>query len=69
MLGRLVNMLQPSDQGGIAYSRYLLEPADFVWALGSLCALNKIPFEAELLLKQFPPPCTTDTLIHAARAL
>lgn len=47
----------------------LLETADFVWALGSLCALNKVPFEAELLLKQFPPPYTTDTLIHAARAL
>ena len=28
---------------------------DFVWALGSVCALNRIPFDAELLLKQFPP--------------
>jgi subfamily B ATP-binding cassette protein HlyB/CyaB len=37
--------------------------------VGSLCALNRIPFDAELLLKQFPPPYTTDTLIHAARAL
>ena len=69
MLVRIANMFQPSDQGGVACSRYLLEPADFVWALGSLCALNKIPFDAELLLKQFPPPYTTDTLIHAARAL
>ena len=43
--------------------------ADLVWALGSLCALNRVPFDPELLLKQFPPPYTTDTLIHAARAL
>jgi subfamily B ATP-binding cassette protein HlyB/CyaB len=46
-----------------------LDPAHLIWALGSLCALNRIPFDAELLLKQFPPPYTTDTLIHAARAL
>ncbi len=46
-----------------------LDPAHLIWAMGSLCALNRIPFDAEILLKQFPPPCTTDTLIHAARAL
>lgn len=37
--------------------------------MGSLCALNRIPLDPELLLKQFPPPHTTDTLIHAVRAL
>lgn len=31
--------------------------------------MNRVPFDAELLLRQFPPPHTTDTLIHAARAL
>lgn len=46
-----------------------LERSHFIWALGSLCALNRIPFNENLLLKQFPPPYTTDTLIHAARAL
>ena len=46
-----------------------LNPAHLVWAMGSLCALNRVPFDAELLLKQFPPPCTTDHLVHAARAL
>ena len=46
-----------------------VEAADLVWALGSLCALNRIPFDPELLLKQFPPPYTTDGLVHAARAL
>ncbi|MES9881501.1 MAG: ABC transporter transmembrane domain-containing protein, partial [Sedimenticola sp.] len=46
-----------------------IEPADLVWALGSLCSLHRIPFDAELLLKQFPPPYTTDSLIQAARSL
>lgn len=40
-----------------------------LWALGSFCALNRIPFDPELLLKRFPPPYTFETLIQAARAL
>lgn len=43
--------------------------SDVAWAIGSFCALNRKPFDAELLLKQFPPPYSADTLIHAARAL
>ena len=46
-----------------------LAPADVVWALGSFCALNGKPFDAQLLLHQFPPPHTPDSLIEAARAL
>lgn len=42
---------------------------DIMWAMGSFCALNRKPFDAELLVKQFPPPYTSDSLIHAARAL
>lgn len=42
---------------------------DIVWVMGSFCALNRKPFDAELLVKQFPPPYSEDTLIHAARAL
>ncbi|MHB1677388.1 MAG: peptidase domain-containing ABC transporter [Sulfuriferula sp.] len=42
---------------------------DLVWVMGSFCALNRKPFDPELLLKQFPPPYTSDSLIHAARAL
>ena len=49
--------------------QWQLDSAHVVWAVGRLCALNRIPFDAELLLKQFPPPYTTDTLIHAVRAL
>ena len=42
---------------------------DIVWAMGSFCALNRKPFDAGLLLKQFPPPYSSDSFIHAARAL
>ncbi|MHB8354142.1 MAG: ABC transporter transmembrane domain-containing protein, partial [Burkholderiales bacterium] len=38
-------------------------------ATGSVCALHRLPFDAGLLLRQFPPPYTTVTLIEAARAL
>ena len=42
---------------------------DAAWVMGSFCALHRKPFDPELLIKQFPPPYTADTLIHAARAL
>ncbi|MFY9316412.1 MAG: hypothetical protein WAO95_12750 [Burkholderiales bacterium] len=29
---------------------------DFVWTLGQLCALHRIPFDPGLFLGQFPPP-------------
>lgn len=46
-----------------------LDGPDLLWALGSFCALNRIPFDSELLLKRFPPPYSSEILIHAARAL
>ena len=42
---------------------------DVVWAMGSFCALNRTPFDGELLVKQFPPPYSADSFVHAARAL
>lgn len=47
----------------------VLPVPDLVWALGSLCALHRLPFSADLLVKQFPPPYRHDTLVQAARAL
>ena len=44
-------------------------PHDLLWALGSLCALHRLPFAAELVAREFPPPCTDATLISAARAI
>jgi subfamily B ATP-binding cassette protein HlyB/CyaB len=48
---------------------YALTQMDIVWAMGTLCALNRKPFDANLLIRQYPPPYSTDTLITAARAL
>lgn len=43
--------------------------ADLVWALGSLARLHRRPFDAELLLQQFPPPYCIESLVAACRAL
>src|SRR3569623_795681 len=50
-------------------ARYGFTVDDVIWAMGSCCALNRKPFDAELLTKQFPPPYGADYFIHAARAL
>ncbi len=69
MLQRLHSLAGGNRRPQAAMARCDLDPAHLVWAMGSLCALNRIPFDPEILLKQFPPPCSTDTLVHAARAL
>lgn len=40
----------------------------FIWALASLCRLHRIPFDAQLILRQFPPPYDLATLLRAAQA-
>ena len=42
---------------------------DFVWLLGSLCNIHRLPFDARLVLSQYPPPYFTDKIEHAAKAL
>ena len=46
-----------------------LEKADFLWLLGSLCALLRVPFDRALTVRQHPPPLTVGALHEAARAL
>jgi subfamily B ATP-binding cassette protein HlyB/CyaB len=46
-----------------------LSSADWLWTCGSLCALHKKPFDAQLLIQEFPPPHSTDALIRGMRAL
>lgn len=58
-----------SRQSQSLNARYSLQLQDLVWALGSFCALNRKPFDADLLVQQFPPPYNSDTLIHAARCV
>lgn len=40
----------------------------FVWGLHTLCNLHRVPFEAELLLRRFPPPYNLESFQHAAQA-
>lgn len=42
---------------------------DFVWLLGSWCNVHRLPFDARLMLSQFPPPYSTEKLAAAADAL
>lgn len=42
---------------------------DFAWALGSLCQLHRVPFDAGLVLSQIPAPYTAVRLVDAATRL
>jgi subfamily B ATP-binding cassette protein HlyB/CyaB len=46
-----------------------LSNADFVWIMGSLCQLHRVPFDPALLVQQVPPPYDRTTLLNAAKAL
>jgi subfamily B ATP-binding cassette protein HlyB/CyaB len=42
---------------------------EVLWALGSLCGLYRVPFDAALVAQQFPPPYSVATFHEAARSL
>ena len=69
VLQRVRNLIGTKETLTSTFGRWNLERSDLIWALGSLCAIHRIPFDVQLLLRQFTPPYTTDTLIHAAREL
>ena len=46
-----------------------LASVHFVWALGAISQLNRIPFAPELVAQQFPPPHSAATFLEAAAAL
>src|SRR5688572_17396884 len=46
-----------------------IETADLLWALASLCGVQRMAFDARLVLQQHPPPLGIATLIHAAATL
>ena len=41
----------------------------FIWLVGSLCQLSRVPFDPELLLQRFPAPHDTRQLVEACQAL
>jgi len=68
MLQRIkTGLLAPRWRG--RFARWALASDEFVWGLGSLCALNRVPFDPQMLLRQFPPPLSTDNLLHGLRDL
>jgi len=46
-----------------------IEASDLLWALASLCGAQRVPFDARMVLQQFPPPLDIATLMHAAAGL
>src|SRR5688572_13281047 len=46
-----------------------LAPADLFWALGSVCNLQRMPFDSSLLARANPPPHSVGTLVEALQAL
>jgi ATP-binding cassette, subfamily B, bacterial HlyB/CyaB len=55
---------QPREDAVLAITK-----DDFLWAIGSLCQVNRVSFDAALVTGQFPGPYTTLTLIDAAGRL
>jgi subfamily B ATP-binding cassette protein HlyB/CyaB len=43
--------------------------ADFAWLVGSLCQINRIPFDPALLLQRFPAPHSVRQFVEAAHSL
>ena len=62
-------MLQPAPIGGEVGGEEGISAEQFVWLLGGLARFYRLPFDAALLLQQFPPPYAPHTLLEAARAL
>ncbi len=46
-----------------------IETADLLWALASFCGVQRLAFDARMVLHQCPPPVTIASLRHAARSL
>lgn len=62
-------MSRANAENADASTSELLLTHHLIWALGSLCQLHRLPFDAQLLRQQFPPPSCTETLRAAAAAL
>src|SRR5712671_2940681 len=62
-------MLQPALKGDEVGGEGAISAEQFVWLLGGLSRFYRLPFDAALLLQQFPPPYAPHTLLEAARAL
>src|SRR5258706_2387664 len=55
--------------GGNLVQAETLSREDFVWLIGSLCQVNRLPFDPALLLQHFPAPHSSRQLIEALQSL
>ena len=46
-----------------------LAKEDVLLALAAMCQIERVPFDASLVLREFPPPYSLETLLHAAGRL
>ena len=46
-----------------------LSSEHFIWLTGSLCRINRIPFDPQILVQSFPAPFTIQRLIEAIQSL
>ena len=53
----------------VSSSPLALRQRDLVWAAGSLCNLHRLPFDAALVQRACPPPCTAEQLVNVLAAL
>jgi subfamily B ATP-binding cassette protein HlyB/CyaB len=61
--------MQGVHQDTAADSQWGIDTQVALWLLGSLCNLHRIPFDAQLVAQDYPPPYNLGTLIDAARSL
>lgn len=66
-LQRLTKRFQSRSNAN--FNRPTFDVDDVLWALGSFCALNRLPFNAELMKHGFPPPYRSETFMLAADKL
>lgn len=52
-----------------AESEPFLDSKEFLWLLGSLCAVHRLPCSEDLLCRQFPPPLNLGSLCRAGEEL
>ena len=59
-----------ADEGGASVDSNLpISTQSFIWGLGGICQLQRIPFAPELVLRQIPPPYNLLSLQRAAQGL
>jgi subfamily B ATP-binding cassette protein HlyB/CyaB len=61
--------MQGAHQDSVADSEGHIDTPAALWLLGSLAGFYRQPFDAELVIKRFPPPIDLPTLIEALDAL